>query len=68
LLRGTAKDLAAELGLTHEALYRALSELAAQGEIERLEGKIRLARRFSYDPDHMRRRPSAVSKPQGRKP
>jgi CRP/FNR family transcriptional regulator, dissimilatory nitrate respiration regulator len=68
LLRGTVKDLAAELGLTHEALYRALSELAAQGEIERLEGKIRLARRFPYDPDHMRRRPSAVSKPRGRKP
>jgi CRP/FNR family transcriptional regulator, dissimilatory nitrate respiration regulator len=47
LLPGTVKDLAAELGLTHEALYRALSELAAEGEIERLEGKIRLARRFS---------------------
>lgn len=68
LLRGTVKDLAAELGLTHEALYRTLSELAAEGTIERLEGKIRLARRFAYDPDHMRRRPSAVSKPQGRKP
>jgi CRP-like cAMP-binding protein len=47
LLRGTVKDLAAELGLTHEALYRALSELAAEGEIERLEGRVRLARRSS---------------------
>jgi CRP-like cAMP-binding protein len=44
LLRGTVKDLAAELGLTHEALYRTLSELAAEGTIERLEGKIRIVR------------------------
>jgi len=47
LLRGTLKELAGELGLTHEALYRVLSELAAEGEIERLEGRMRLARRSS---------------------
>jgi len=41
-LTGTLKNLAAELGLTHEALYRTLAEMAAAGEIERLKGKIRL--------------------------
>lgn len=44
-LRGTVKELAAELGLTHEAVYRVLSELAANGEIERLEGTVRLAKK-----------------------
>jgi CRP-like cAMP-binding protein len=39
-LRGTLKDLAAELGLTHEALYRALADLAAGGEIRRHKNKI----------------------------
>jgi CRP-like cAMP-binding protein len=41
-LSGTLKDVAAELGLTHEALYRALAEMAADGEIERRKGAIRL--------------------------
>lgn len=41
---GTLKDLAAELGLTHEALYRTLANMAAAGEIERLKNKIRLLR------------------------
>jgi CRP-like cAMP-binding protein len=41
-LPGTLKDLAADLGLTHEALYRTLAEMAADGEIERPRGKIRL--------------------------
>jgi CRP/FNR family transcriptional regulator, dissimilatory nitrate respiration regulator len=40
----TLKQLAVELGLTHEALYRTLADMAAAGEIERLNGKIRLAR------------------------
>jgi hypothetical protein len=39
---GTLKDVAAELGLTHEALYRTLAEMAAGGEIERSKGLIRL--------------------------
>lgn len=43
-LRGTLKDLAAELGLTHEALYRALAGLAADGEIKRTKNKILLKR------------------------
>ena len=41
-LRGTVKDLAAELGLTHEALYRTLAGMAADGEIKRGKGAIRL--------------------------
>lgn len=43
-LAGTLKHLALELGLTHEALYRTLAGMAAAGEIERLKGKIRLAK------------------------
>jgi len=41
-LRGTVKDLAAELGLTHEALYRTLAALERAGEIKRQKGKITL--------------------------
>ena len=44
-LAGTLKDLAAELGLTHEALYRALAVLERSGEIKRGRGKITLRRR-----------------------
>ena len=43
-LRGTLKDLAAELGLTHEALYRTLAALERSGAIKRTKGKITLAR------------------------
>jgi CRP-like cAMP-binding protein len=43
-LHGTVKELAGELGLTHEALYRTLSVMAAEGEIERRPGSIRLAK------------------------
>ncbi|MCF8476833.1 MAG: Crp/Fnr family transcriptional regulator [Pseudolabrys sp.] len=38
-LPGTLKDLAAELGLTHEALYRTLAALERGGEIKRGKGK-----------------------------
>lgn len=44
-LRGTLKDLAAELGLTHEALYRTLAALARAGEIKRAGSRITLLRR-----------------------
>ncbi len=44
-LRGTVKDLAAELGLTHEALYRTLAALERAGEIKRSKAKITLLRR-----------------------
>jgi CRP-like cAMP-binding protein len=37
-----AQVAAAELGLTHEAFYRTLAEMAADGEIERRKGAIRL--------------------------
>jgi CRP-like cAMP-binding protein len=42
ILSGTLKDVAAELGLTHEALYRTLAAMAADGEIERQRGTIGL--------------------------
>jgi len=44
VLPGTLKDLAGDLGLTHEALYRTLARMAAEGEITRTDGVIRLAR------------------------
>ena len=44
-LRGTVKDLAAELGLTHEALYRTLAALEKAGEIRRSKARITLLRR-----------------------
>jgi CRP/FNR family transcriptional regulator, dissimilatory nitrate respiration regulator len=42
VLPGTLKSFAAELGLSHEALYRTLADMSAQGEIERHNGTIRL--------------------------
>jgi CRP/FNR family transcriptional regulator, dissimilatory nitrate respiration regulator len=45
VLTGTLKDLAVELGLTHEALYRTLAEMASCGEIERRGQTIRLLNR-----------------------
>jgi len=39
-LAGTLKELAAELGLTHEALYRTLAALERAGEIKRGREKI----------------------------
>ncbi len=44
-LAGTLKDLAAELGLTHEAFYRTLAALERAGEIRRVSDKITLRRR-----------------------
>lgn len=44
-LHGTVKDLAAEIGLTHEALYRALAALERAGEIKRAGNKIMLLKR-----------------------
>jgi CRP-like cAMP-binding protein len=42
-LTGTLKELAADLGLTHEALYRTLARMVADGEIRRSSGKITLS-------------------------
>jgi len=47
-LPGTLKELAAELGLTHEALYRTLARMTAEGEIKRTGSIIKLAR-LPYD-------------------
>jgi len=44
-LHGTLKGVAAELGLTHEALYRTLARLQRSGEIRRKGSKITLLRR-----------------------
>jgi CRP-like cAMP-binding protein len=40
-LPGTLKDLAVDLGLTHEALYRTLASMEADGEITRGRGMIK---------------------------
>jgi CRP/FNR family transcriptional regulator, dissimilatory nitrate respiration regulator len=44
-LSGTLKEAAAELGLTHEALYRTLAALERAGEIKREGSRITLLRR-----------------------
>lgn len=44
VLSGTLKELAAELGLTHEALYRTLARMQQDGAIDRRDGTIRLLR------------------------
>jgi CRP-like cAMP-binding protein len=41
-LPGTLKELAADLGLTHEALYRTLARMEADGEIKRTGGTIKI--------------------------
>jgi len=43
VLHGTLKDLARNLGLTHEALYRTLAAMERDGIIERRAGVLRLA-------------------------
>jgi CRP-like cAMP-binding protein len=44
VVSGTLKQLAADLGLTHEALYRTLARMAADGEITRKSTVIRIER------------------------
>lgn len=43
-LTGTLKELAADLGLSHETLYRTLARMTADGEIKRTGSIIKLAR------------------------
>jgi len=43
-ITGTLRELASDLGLTEEALYRTLARMAAAGEIKRAGRVIRLAR------------------------
>jgi len=47
-LPGTLKDFAADLGLTHEALYRSLARMTVDGEIKRTGSIIRLTQ-LRYD-------------------
>jgi CRP-like cAMP-binding protein len=49
-LDGTLKDLAAEIGLTHEAFYRALAALEKDGAIERQDDRIVLCGSDLYVP------------------
>jgi CRP/FNR family transcriptional regulator, dissimilatory nitrate respiration regulator len=49
-LDSTLKDLAAEIGLTHEAFYRALAALEKDGEIERKDDRIVLRSSNLYVP------------------
>lgn len=57
-LRGTLKELAADLGLTHEALYRTLAQMTKDGEIRRAGQTIRIT--SLYDRDHKNSRPSTL--------
>lgn len=41
-MTGSLKDVAADVGLTHEAFYRALAALEKQGRIARSAGSIRM--------------------------
>ncbi|MDH4982409.1 Crp/Fnr family transcriptional regulator [Hyphomicrobium sp. D-2] len=41
-ISGPLKDLATELGLSHEVLYRTLARMVSDGEIERSDNAIRL--------------------------
>lgn len=43
VLDGTLKDLARNLGLTDEVLYRTLAAMEREGVIERRDGVLRLA-------------------------
>jgi CRP-like cAMP-binding protein len=44
VLPGTLRELAGDIGLTEEALYRTLARMAGDGEIKRARGTIRLTR------------------------
>ena len=44
MLSGTLKQLAADLGLTHEALYRTLARMEADGELKRSGPTIKIKR------------------------
>lgn len=57
-LRGTVKDLAASLGLSHEALYRTLAALYRSGEVVR-EGEV-LRREAGVSASPARRQPRGV--------
>lgn len=43
-LRASLKSIAAELGVSHEALYRTLAAMQAQGLLHRVDGQLRLGK------------------------
>ena len=45
VLSGSLKDLARELGVAHETLYRTIAAMQRRGELERSGQRLRLARR-----------------------
>jgi CRP/FNR family transcriptional regulator, dissimilatory nitrate respiration regulator len=47
ILSGQLQDIASELGLTREALYRTLASLEADGAIRRTSNRIQLNRRLA---------------------
>jgi CRP-like cAMP-binding protein len=54
-LPGSLKDLARDLGVTHEALYRTLASMQKSGEIDRQRGKLALTK----EPRSARRGPDS---------
>ena len=56
-LPGSLKDLARDLGVTHEALYRTLASMQKSGEIDRTGGKLALAK----EPRSARRGPDSTT-------
>ncbi|MDP3654148.1 MAG: Crp/Fnr family transcriptional regulator [Rhodoferax sp.] len=42
LLKASLKSVAAEIGVTHEALYRTLAAMEKQGQLQRMDGQLRL--------------------------
>jgi len=43
-LQASLKSIAAEIGVTHEALYRTLAAMEKQGQLQRTDGQLRLGR------------------------
>lgn len=43
-LQASVKSIAAEIGVTHEALYRTLAAMEKQGQLQRTDGQLRLGR------------------------
>ena len=53
-------DLAGEIGLSHEVLYRTLAVLEADGIITKTRSTITVKMNGAYDPNHMAVRLCAI--------
>lgn len=60
-LHGTLMDLAGEMGLSHEALYRTLAALESERAIARTKDRIVLLQGTPYDRNHMDKRMQGIS-------